>query len=117
MIKYKVEWENDPVDIQYLQDHYYWHDYEDFESFTHWMWEHEKDGSVKELDVISADEAKEIAETATQLRTLSDKLYNLFDKVDGHSIDENIKEFRVLRLIDDFVNSVISNVYKLEREY
>ena len=116
-IKYKVAWENDPVDIKYLEDRYYWNDFQDYETFTHWMLEHEKDGSVEELDVLSDEEVEEIKKTAKELKEVAEKLYDLLGAVDGHSIDRNIKEYGVLLMTDNLYDSIEKNACKLERAW
>jgi len=114
-IKYKVAWENDPVDIKYLEDRYYWNDFQDYETFTHWMLEHEKDGSVEEVDVLSDEEVNAIIETTKMARQLTDKLYDQLLEVDGVSIRKNIKEYDTLIIIDSLYDSILKNVHKLER--
>ena len=116
-IKYKVAWENDPVDIKYLEDRYYWNDFQDYETFTHWMLEHEKDGSVEELDVLSDEEVNAIIETTKMARQLTDKLYDQLLEVDGVSIRKNIKEYDTLIIIDSLYDSILKNVHKLERAW
>lgn len=116
-IKYKVAWENDPVDIKYLEDRYYWNDFQDYETFTHWMLEHEKDGSVEEVDVLSDEEVNAIIETTKMARQLTDKLYDQLLEVDGISIRKNIKEYDTLIIIDSLYDSILKNVHKLERAW
>lgn len=116
-IKYKVAWENDPVDIKYLEDRYYWNDFQDYETFTHWMLEHEKDGSVEELDVLSDEEVNAIIETTKMARQLTDKLYDQLLEVNGVSIRKNIKEYDTLIIIDSLYDSILKNVHKLERAW
>lgn len=116
-IKYKVAWENDPVDIKYLEDRYYWNDFQDYETFTHWMLEHEKDGSVEEVDVLSDEEVNAIIETTKMARQLTDKLYDQLLEVDGVSIRKNIKEYDTLIIIDSLYDSILKNVHKLERAW
>ena len=116
-IKYKVAWENDPVDIKYLEDRYYWNDFQDYETFTHWMLEHEKDGSVEEVDVLSDEEVNAIIETTKMARQLTDKLYDQLLEVDGVSIRKNIKEYDTLIIIDSIYDSILKNVHKLERAW
>ena len=116
-IKYKVAWENDPVDIKYLEDRYYWNDFQDYETFTHWMLEHEKDGSVEELDVLSDEEINARLETTKMARQLTDKLEDQLLEVDGVSIRKNIKEYDTLIIIDSLYDSILKNVHKLERAW
>ena len=116
-IKYKVAWENDPVDIKYLEDRYYWNDFQDYETFTHWMLEHEKDGSVEELDVLSDEEVNAIIETTKMARQLTNKLYDQLLEVNGVSIRKNIKEYDTLIIIDSLYDSILKNVHKLERAW
>ena len=116
-IKYKVAWENDPVDIKYLEDRYYWQDFEDYETFTHWMLEHEKDGSVEEVDVLSDEEVNAIIETTKMARQLTNKLYDQLLEVNGVSIRKNIKEYDTLIIIDSLYDSILKNVHKLERAW
>ena len=116
-IKYKVAWENDPVDIKYLEDRYYWNDFQDYETFTHWMLEHEKDGSVEEVDVLSDEEVNAIIETTKMARQLTNKLYDQLLEVNGVSIRKNIKEYDTLIIIDSLYDSILKNVHKLERAW
>lgn len=116
MIKYKVAWEEDPVDIKYLEDRYYWGDYEDYETFTHWMLEHEKDGSVKEFDALDDEEVKDIKEIADKMMELYTQLDSILSRADV-SVIENIGEEYVIRYVNIFgaLMKIRNNAHKFGR--
>lgn len=115
-IKYKVAWENDPVDIKYLEDRYYWNDFQDYETFTHWMLEHEKDGSVEEVDVLSDEEIAVIRFLTNQMCDLSDQLEHALSAVDSNSFVQNGVDLGIFA-IKDILNTLTKNVSKLERAW
>lgn len=115
-IKYKVAWENDPVDIKYLEDRYYWNDFQDYETFTHWMLEHEKDGSVEEVDVLSDEQVAAIKDTVKKMCDMYDTLWEELLEVDGKSFSMNAVDMRLFD-IKDILKTLTDNAAKLERAW